>query len=168
MRESVKQPRILLALAGVLALLATLALGAATMRPTEATWQDTVHGESVFGAANPHENKRFARGMSIFGFMDRAVRDSNVGAVTAFRQTPDTSIQAVGPTSSNSVGYFPTFLLPLETTGFSCATLDTQSRCANGNPTSLSNPTANAVSETRSLEVRSSLLGSDLGRVSHS
>lgn len=67
MRESGTQPRILLALAGVLALLATLALGAATMRPTEATWQDTVHGESVFGAANPYEGEHFARSISAYG-----------------------------------------------------------------------------------------------------
>ena len=44
-------------------------------------------GAAEFGAANPHQNTRFARAMSTFGQMERAVRDSDVGAVTAFRHS---------------------------------------------------------------------------------
>ncbi|WP_017835838.1 alpha/beta fold hydrolase [Dietzia sp. UCD-THP] len=120
-------------------------------------------GAAEFGAANPHQNTRFARAMSTFGQMERAVRDSDVGAVTAFRQSPDTSRQVVGPATHSSTGSFPTFLLPLTTVGFSCSTLDAQSRCENGNPTGVAAATAGAVSETRSLDVRTaSILGADL------
>ncbi|MBB1030236.1 hypothetical protein G6027_04915, partial [Dietzia sp. SLG310A2-38A2] len=155
--------RALVAILGALALLVTTALALGSIRPTEATWSDRAVGAAEFGAANPHQNTRFARAMSTFGQMERAVRDSNVGAVTAFRQTPDASRQVVGPATHSSAGTFPTFLLPLTTVGFSCSSLDAQSRCENGNPTGVAAPTANAVSETRSLDVRtSSILGSDL------
>ena len=90
MREAVKQPRILLAFAGVLALLATLALGAATMRPTEATWQDTVHGASGFGAANPYEGEHFARSISAYGALkqqDGTVRNLGPSQREAFPST---------------------------------------------------------------------------------
>ena len=90
MRETLKQPRILLAFAGVLALLATLALGAATIRPTEATWQDTVHGESVFGAANPYEGEHFARSISAYGALkqqDGTVRNLGPSQREAFPST---------------------------------------------------------------------------------
>lgn len=148
--------RAVIALVGVLAMLASLALAFGSMRDTEATWNDKVVGAAQFGAANPDQGKRFARAMSTYGVMERAVRDSDIGAVTAFRQTPNVSRQIAGPTTSNSVGYWPTNLLPLDTEGFSCSTLDTQSQCDNGNPTKLPNLTANAVSETRSLEVQTS------------
>ncbi|MDO8394337.1 MAG: hypothetical protein Q7T31_08120, partial [Dietzia sp.] len=155
--------RALVAVLGALALLLTTALALGSIRPTEATWSDRAVGAAEFGAANPHQNTRFARAMSTFGQMERAVRDSDVGAVTAFRQSPDTSRQVVGPATHNSTGSFPTFLLPLTTVGFSCSTLDAQSRCENGNPTGVASATAGAVSETRSLDVRTaSILGADL------
>lgn len=155
--------RALVAVLGALALLLTTALALGSIRPTEATWSDSAVGAAEFGAANPHQNTRFARAMSTFGQMERAVRDSDVGAVTAFRQSPDTSRQVVGPATHNSTGSFPTYLLPLTTVGFSCSTLDAQSRCENGNPTGVASATAGAVSETRSLDVRTaSILGADL------
>ncbi|MDZ4234700.1 MAG: hypothetical protein U1C73_13310, partial [Dietzia sp.] len=155
--------RALVAILGTVVLLFTTALAIGSIRPTEATWSDQAVGAAEFGAANPNQNKRFARAMSTFGVMERAVRNSDVGAVTAFRQTPDASRQVVGPTTHDSSGSFPTYLLPLTTVGYSCSTLDAQSRCDNGNPTGVATPTATAVSETRSLEVRTSrILGSDL------
>lgn len=59
--------RITLILAGIVTMLATLALGAATIRPTEAAWQDTSHGGSVFGMAKQNVNSHFARSISGFG-----------------------------------------------------------------------------------------------------
>lgn len=56
-----------LTLVGIISLLASLALGAATIRPTEAAWQDTSHGGSVFGMAKQSVNSHFARSISGFG-----------------------------------------------------------------------------------------------------
>ncbi|WP_216695725.1 hypothetical protein [Dietzia psychralcaliphila] len=163
MTRRVHPVRALVAILGTVVLLFTTALAIGSIRLTEATWSDQAVGAAEFGAANPNQNKRFARALSAFGVMERAVRNSDVGAVTAFRQTPDASRQVAGPTTHDSSGSFPTYLLPLTTVGYSCSTLDAQSRCDNGNPTGVATPTATAVSETRSLEVRTSrILGSDL------
>jgi hypothetical protein len=163
MRSARTRLQLIVALAGVLALLAAVALAAASARPTEATWNDTVAGEARFGMQNPYQDSRFARAISTFGFMDRATRDNNVGPVTAVRETPATSRQIVGPSTHDSATFL-TGILPLHTVGFSCSTLDVaQAACANGNTAGVALPTANAVSETRSLDVRTArLLGSDL------
>ena len=83
MLKSLKQPRFVLAFAGVLVLLATLALGAASVRPTEATWQDTVHGESVFGA-DPAGIKNYARAISGYGSIDRQATSATTQRARAF------------------------------------------------------------------------------------
>ncbi|MEV8220985.1 hypothetical protein AB0P16_00795 [Dietzia maris] len=125
MRESVKQPRILLAFAGVLALLATLALGAATMRPTEATWQDTVHGESVFGA-DPAGIKSYARSIAGLGVLERQITLSNTNSARALA-TPGQPNASTALTHSDAGALGA---LPLEMAGKSCATVGERSSSA--------------------------------------
>ncbi|WP_206473996.1 hypothetical protein, partial [Dietzia sp. KRD202] len=118
MRESIKQPRILLALAGVLALLATLTLGAATMRPTEATWQDTVNGQSVFGA-DPAGIKSYARAISGNGVIKRPITSDAIGPARAVANPATRSASA--RLAYDDSGIFDA--LPLEMVGKSCASV---------------------------------------------
>lgn len=152
----------LLAFVGVLALLASVALAAGTMRPTEATWQDTVAGEAEFAMANPHKGKSFARAVSTYGFMDRASRDSEVNGAAAFRTMPDTTPHRVGPTEHDSSTVLLQ-LLHLNTVGYSCATIaNTATACPTDANEQLASATAKSVSETRSLNMKVSRLGLDL------
>lgn len=127
MLKSLKQPRFVLAFAGVLVLLATLALGAASVRPTEATWQDTVHGESVFGA-DPAGIKNYARAISGYGSIDRQATSATTQQARAFAD-PKNAGGTVQLNHSDS-GAFAA--LPLEMTGRSCARVRAQgtSDCA--------------------------------------
>lgn len=125
MRESIKQPRILLALAGVLALLATLTLGAATMRPTEATWQDTVNGQSVFGA-DPAGIKSYARSTAGLGVLERQITLSNTNSALALA-TPGQPNASTALTHSDAGALGA---LPLEMAGKSCATVGERSSSA--------------------------------------
>ena len=108
---------ILLAFAGVLALLASVALAAGTMRATEATWQDTVAGEAEFGTAE-NAGKNYARAMSIFGTMQRQVTQNNLsqGNSTAL---PGGGLVA-SPAAHDDSGIIA--VLPLQITGSTCAT----------------------------------------------
>jgi hypothetical protein len=127
MRKSLKQPRVLLAFAGVLVLLITIAFGAANVRPTEATWQDTVHGESVF-AADPTAFTNYARAVSGFGSIDRQATSATTQQARAFAN-PRNSGGTV-QLNHNDSGVIDA--LPLEIKGSSCARVRAQgtSDCA--------------------------------------
>lgn len=148
MRESVKQPRILLAFAGVLALLATLALGAATMRPTEATWQDTVHGESVFGA-DPAGIKSYARAISGNGVIKRPITSDPIGPARAVANPANRSASA--RLAYDDSGAFD--VLPLEMSGNACAGVGAQ-QAANCGATATVPPAGSfAKSDVRNLKL---------------
>ena len=89
-----KDLRSLPAIFGVMILLATLALSAATIRPTEAIWQDTVTGQGQFGtSAMTGEN--YARAMATYGTMTRSVSGNELrgpiqSAVTSASGNPST------------------------------------------------------------------------------
>ena len=122
MRESLKQPRIFLAFAGVLALFATLALGAATMRPTEATWQDSVRGESVFGA-DPAGIKSYARAISGNGVIKRQISSDTIGPARAVASPANRG--AAAQLTYDDSGIFDA--LPLQMVGKSCASVSARS-----------------------------------------
>ncbi|UVE96461.1 hypothetical protein [Dietzia sp. B32] len=148
MRESVKQPRILLAFAGVLALLATLALGAATMRPTEATWQDTVHGESVFGA-DPAGIKSYARAISGNGVIKRPITSDPIGPARAVANPTNRSDSA--RLAYDDSGAFD--VLPLEMSGNACAGVGAQQAASCGATATVPPAGSFAKSDVRNLKL---------------
>lgn len=128
--ESRKKLHILLAFAGVLALLASVALAAGTMRTTEATWQDTVAGEAKFGTAK-NAGQNYARAMSIFGSIQRQLTQENL------KQGNSTSLPGGGliasPATHDDSGLIS--VLPLQITGNTCATTAGDAVTACGAPT---------------------------------
>ncbi|MCY1658005.1 hypothetical protein OVA21_12505 [Dietzia sp. SL131] len=148
MRESIKQPRILLALAGVLALLATLTLGAATMRPTEATWQDTVNGQSVFGA-DPAGIKSYARAISGNGVIKRPITSDAIGPARAVANPATRSASA--RLAYDDSGAFD--VLPLEMSGNACAGVGAQQAASCGATATVPPAGSFAKSDVRNLKL---------------
>ncbi|WP_407334955.1 hypothetical protein [Dietzia kunjamensis] len=159
MSEHRSRRRAAMAVTGILLLIATVALAIGSVRATEASWNDTAVGAARFAAKNPYADTRFARAVSTFGSMDRAILDNNVGPVTAFRQSPDTTRNAVSDThDSASFG-----VLHLNTVGGSCTALDPAREACPSAGGAVTTPTAQAVSETRSLDLTTGRLsGLDL------
>lgn len=63
-----RQLRKIVPLIGLVLLIASAALAAGSVRPTEARWTDQVRGEATFGLENPSSGRNFARSFSAYGF----------------------------------------------------------------------------------------------------
>ncbi|MDV8001457.1 hypothetical protein [Rhodococcus sp. IEGM 1408] len=142
--------QITLVLAGIVTMLATLALGAATIRPTEAAWQDTARGGSVFGMANPNAGKNYARAISGHGVIERQVTSSTTTPARVLANTSAPS-PAVQPLNHSDSGLL--WALPLEMAGRSCATVDLPQPTRCGTSKDLSPGTSFASSEVNRLRL---------------
>lgn len=110
--------QVLFALTGILVLLVTVALSAATIRPTEATWQDVVHGESRFGT-HPNAGKNYARAISGNGTIQRTATASSIGPARAFADPSAPAVERpLEVSNSGALG-----VLPISMDGNSCATV---------------------------------------------
>ncbi|MGX1597874.1 hypothetical protein ACWIDS_12495 [Dietzia maris] len=165
MSASTLKSRKLIALLGVVLMVAGFGVALRSVQPTEASWTDPVYGESRFGVGNINQGNSFARAVSTYGFIDRLTQDDQIAPVTAFVETPTTAKSEKGPASHSSASWLFPFYLALGATGKSCATLSvrTDSGCANGDAGKIALATANSVSETTSLSLTTAaFLGSDL------
>ena len=147
-----KDLRSLPAIFGVMILLATLALSAATIRPTEAIWQDTVTGQGQFGtSAMTGEN--YARAMATYGTMTRSVSGNELrgpiqSAVTSASGPPRAETPAQEIRSP-----FGTATLPVNTTARTCARAGLGDECAPEPADPTPKPANHAVAELNGLEV---------------
>lgn len=152
MPRSRKDIRSLLAIFGVVVLLATTVITLGTARPTEATWQDTVIGESQFGT---HENagSNYARAIATYGTMTRSVSgDESRGPVESAVTSAMTSPRAETPARTIR-SPFGTAVLPVNTEARTCARADRNLECAPEPTAPTPKPANYAVAELHELEV---------------
>lgn len=152
MPSSRKDIRSLLAIFGVVILLATTVITLGTARPTEATWQDTVHGESAFGT---HENagNNYARAIATYGTMNRwGSGNESRGPIQSAVTSTSTSPRAETPAQTIR-SPFGTAILPLNTKARTCARADRSVECAPEPTGQTPGPAQYSVAELHELEV---------------
>lgn len=159
MPRSRKDIRSLLAIFGAVILLATTVITLGTARPTEATWQDTVAGESVFGT---HENagENYARAIATYGTMNRWITgNESRGPILSTATSNSTPPRAETPAEAISSPWW-IGVLPVDTTASTCARAKlSEGECA-PEPTDPELRAGNfAVAELHGLEVNSLGLG---------
>lgn len=159
MRKSFTQPRKVLAFAGVMVMFATIAFGTATVRPTEATWQDTAYGSSTFGVGENVGN-HYARALSTFGVFSIPSGSENIGPAHEFDTSRTSPTPA--PFDSRTLSFADRGILNLlnmTISGATCARTATGplSACPGGSPAIPSGAASFASATATGLAVRTTV-----------
>ena len=142
MPRSRKDIRSLLAIFGVVVLLATTVITLGTARPTEATWQDTVIGESQFGTS-AMTGQNHARAVSIYGTIQRILTSERIGP--GLSEAMPGSRFSSGPEDYSDDGLFGA--QPLLLNSSTCATTIGERVAECGAPSTLPSGSGYAASE---------------------
>ncbi len=159
MHKSHPQLRAVFTIAGVFLLVASVALAIGTVRPTEASWQDTVTGTTTF-ATHKDVGRNSARATAAYGSMTYRIADQeNLRKVEALGKSDSAELGlSTGPTTRSVRGAL--LSIPASVAGTVCARSATTGLICSEDPQS----TATAFAQAQSSKLEVSSLGLPLVR----
>jgi len=159
MRKSDPQLRTSLAIAGVFLLVASVALVVGSVRPTEASWQDTVTGTSSF-TTHKDVGRNSARATAAYGSMTYRIADQeNLRKVEALGKSDSAVLGlSTGPTTRSVRGAL--LSIPASVAGTVCARSTATGVICSEDPQS----TATAFAQAQSSKLEVSTVGLPLVR----
>ncbi len=159
MHKSHPQLRAVFTIAGVFLLVASVALAIGTVRPTEASWQDTVTGTTTF-ATHKDVGRNSARATAAYGSMTYRIADQeNLRKVEALGKSDSAELGlSTGPTTRSVRGAL--LSIPASVAGTVCARSTTTGLICSEDPQS----TATAFAQAQSSKLEVSSLGLPLVR----